>query len=313
MPTALIALGSNVGERAQNLGRAVQAIAGLPGTCLASVSSWHRTSPIGGPPGQGEFLNGAIVVETNMPAPELHQALKQIEHEAGRKPSARWAERLLDLDLLLYGDQVIKTPELSVPHPRMAFRRFVLAPAAEVAAEMRHPVLGWTIAEMLMHLETATPYVAIHASDAAQRHELARRVAALTAARLIEDPNGADLESERSAGCNFPAALKLLRSRAALLARRDWPVDERWTISSFWLDLQQSPNAQWNDSQRQEFATAAQSAARETVQPKFVVWVGPVHSKVPTSLTGARPTLLLSAQDIDQNVTDVVAAMESMR
>src|SRR5260221_497271 len=136
MAAALIALGSNLGDRQRNLDDTIAQLAAQSGIHHVAKSRWHATRPIGGPPGQREFLNGAALIETTLSPEQLHAALKQIEAAAGRNRGERWAPRTLDLDLLLYDDRVIDTPDLTVPHPRMAFRRFVLEPAAEVSPAM---------------------------------------------------------------------------------------------------------------------------------------------------------------------------------
>ncbi|MEX0714098.1 MAG: 2-amino-4-hydroxy-6-hydroxymethyldihydropteridine diphosphokinase, partial [Pirellulales bacterium] len=136
MPRSLIALGSNEGDRAALVAAAVNRLAQAASLTLVGQSRCHETTPIGGPPGQSPFLNAALVIETALSPSRLLALLHQIEHELGRRREIVWGPRTIDLDLLLYGDAVIETPELTVPHPRMAFRRFVLQPAAEVAADM---------------------------------------------------------------------------------------------------------------------------------------------------------------------------------
>jgi 2-amino-4-hydroxy-6-hydroxymethyldihydropteridine diphosphokinase len=150
---ALIGLGSNLGDRSTILDAAVAALGERPETRLIAVSRYHETRPVGGPEGQGDFLNAAAVVETTLGPHELLAFLHEIERRAGRVRTVRWGERTLDLDLLLYGDRVIDTHDLQVPHPRMAERRFVLAPLAEVAPGAVEPVTGCSIAELLERLD----------------------------------------------------------------------------------------------------------------------------------------------------------------
>ena len=136
-----------------------------PQIAVAAVSCWRETAPVGGPPGQPPFLNGALLAETSLAPHDLLAALQQIENDLGRRRAERWGPRTIDLDLLLYDELVLDTPSLTLPHPRMAWRRFVLEPAAEVAGAMLHPTIGWTIARLLEHLNTARPYVADHRAD----------------------------------------------------------------------------------------------------------------------------------------------------
>lgn len=149
---ALIGLGSNLGDREANLKGAIAALAHTPGLFLRSVSSFHETEPVGGPAGQGMFLNAAAAIETTLDPFALHNILKEIESRFGRVRTVHWGERTLDLDLLLFGDQIINTPELSVPHPRFRTRRFVLEPLAEVAPTAVDPVTKHTIDEILTEL-----------------------------------------------------------------------------------------------------------------------------------------------------------------
>lgn len=152
MARCLLALGSNLGDRHAILAQTCAEVAKLPGCQLLARSSWHCTVPIGGKAGQGEFLNGAILLETALEPQQLATALQQVETGLGRQRVERWDARTIDIDLLLYGQTVIDTAKLTVPHPRMSFRRFVLEPAAEIAGPMLHPTSGWTIARLLAHL-----------------------------------------------------------------------------------------------------------------------------------------------------------------
>ena len=131
----------------------------------AAQSSWQLTLPVGGFASQSEFLNGAALVETSHSATGVLALLQQIESRHGRARGERWGSRTLDLDLLLFGDAIIDTPALTVPHPRMSFRRFVLEPAAEIAGEMVHPAIGWTIERLVEHLDAGSDCVAIISPD----------------------------------------------------------------------------------------------------------------------------------------------------
>ncbi len=149
---ALIGLGSNLGDRRAALEGAIAALARTPGVRVRDVSSFHETEPVGGPPGQGKYLNAALVLETALdPFAVLHR-LQEIEARYGRVRTVRWGERTLDLDLLLFDDQIIDSPELIVPHPRYATRRFVLEPLAEIAPEAVDPVTRQTVADLLANL-----------------------------------------------------------------------------------------------------------------------------------------------------------------
>lgn len=134
---AFIGLGSNLGDRAAAIRGAIDELNAAGGVAVRRASSLYETPPVGGPTGQGPFLNAAAAIETTLPPRELLGVLQGIERDLGRVRHERWGQRTIDLDLLLYGDGVIDEPGLVVPHPRMVVRRFVLAPLNEVVGGFR--------------------------------------------------------------------------------------------------------------------------------------------------------------------------------
>ena len=139
---AYVALGSNLGDREQNLRTAVDAVGRLPGTAVTAASSVYATAPVGVDAPQPDYFNAVIAIDTDLSARELLQALQAIERDAGRvrAPGVRNAPRTLDLDILLYGTRTMDEDGLHVPHPRLHERAFVLVPLAEIAPDA--PVSG---------------------------------------------------------------------------------------------------------------------------------------------------------------------------
>ncbi len=150
---AMIGLGSNLGDRAALLEGALAALAATSGVRIGRVSSFRETEPVGGPPGQGPYLNAAAALETTLEPIDLFRALQAIEARFGRVRTVRWGERTLDLDLLLFDGRIIDSPELTVPHPRLAERRFVLEPLAQIAPDAVEPVTGQTVSGLLRELD----------------------------------------------------------------------------------------------------------------------------------------------------------------
>lgn len=142
--TAYVALGANLGQAVLTLARAAAALALLPGTSVLSRSSLYRTAPIdsSGP----DYINAVVKILTCFSAPDLLVQLQKIEHAEGRERPWHHAPRTLDLDILLYGSATVDSPALTVPHPRMRDRAFVLAPLAEIAPE-------WAASAALPHIQ----------------------------------------------------------------------------------------------------------------------------------------------------------------
>lgn len=157
--STVIALGSNLGDRQAFLQQALEAIATNVGS-IEKQSSVYQTPPLVMPNYQGpevaDYLNMAIVVRTELSASQLLVALHQIEKQLGRNRKAeqqRWLSRVIDLDIIFYGDQVIETQTLKIPHPEMHKRDFVLKPMMEIAANWHHPLFAKTVSQLFTCLD----------------------------------------------------------------------------------------------------------------------------------------------------------------
>ncbi|MGC8560403.1 MAG: 2-amino-4-hydroxy-6-hydroxymethyldihydropteridine diphosphokinase [Phycisphaerae bacterium] len=155
-----VALGSNLGDPPRQIAEAIRALGQLPGTRLIAHAQPRWYAPVGGPPGQGDFLNTAAQLQTDLEPAGLLDQLLAIELHQGRVRSAheRNGPRTMDIDLLFYGPCMIHTPHLCVPHPRLAERLFVLEPLSEIAPEFIHPAAGLSVAVLLNRLRSGDPW-----------------------------------------------------------------------------------------------------------------------------------------------------------
>ena len=165
--TAYIGLGGNLGDRRAFLNRALEALRGRPGVEVTRVSSVYETAPVGGPPGQGPYLNAVAELRAELDPDALLGVLLEIESTLGRVRTERDGPRTLDLDLLLYGDVVRDDARLTLPHPRLHQRLFVLKPLAEIAPGLIHPILRRTVADLFSDL------IGVHPAGPTPGRELA--------------------------------------------------------------------------------------------------------------------------------------------
>ena len=226
MASCLVALGSNLGESRSILQQAIERLDHDPAIVVVRRSRWLVTVPVGGPAGQPDFVNGALRLETSLSPEQLHARLRDVETQLGRQRRQRWAARTIDLDLLLYDQQVRDSDQLTLPHPRMAFRRFVLEPAAEVGGELRHPHIGWTVNQLWDHLQHAANYVALTGPAGTGKSQRARQLARAMSWRYLADPAA-------TAVPNAPESL-ILERRAAEL-QKSAAKSSAGMVSDFWI------------------------------------------------------------------------------
>ena len=161
MRECAIALGSNQGDSLSILENALDALNQIPGIQLQQKSSWYQTKAVGTPQPQADYLNGCALLSVEQTPEELITILQGIEIQFGRVGKGTLQARTLDLDLLLYGNVVLNTPNLTIPHPRMSDRAFVLVPLTEIAPDWIEPKSGNKIAKLLKNVDTTgvQPYV----------------------------------------------------------------------------------------------------------------------------------------------------------
>ena len=163
---SLLSLGSNLGKRKKTLDAAVEKIQQTAGIGAVRVSRYRESTPVGGRKNQEVFLNAVVEITTTLTPESLLVNLQRIESELGRKRHVRWDPRTIDIDILTFEDAIISSSKLTLPHPRMTLRRFVLEPLCDLVSHQRHPETGWTYQSHLDHLEQAGNYaLTINLSD----------------------------------------------------------------------------------------------------------------------------------------------------
>lgn len=230
MARCLIGCGSNRGDRREQLDQAVELLRFMPGVSLVAVSRYRETRPVGGPAGQGAFLNGACLLETVLPPHDVLGILTAVENTLHRERVVRWGERSIDLDLLVYDDVVLDSEALTIPHPRMATRRFVLEPCVEIAPDLAHPLLGCSLRDLLATITLPSPMVAVVGVPGSGAREIVTTLADTLLAPAVHAPlpipRSADPRAWRGTADAWAAAV------AALPAESCHPV-----LVDFWLGM----------------------------------------------------------------------------
>ncbi len=147
-----IGIGSNMGNRKDNCNQGINALKKIKEINIIQCSSFYKTEPVGGPK-QNWFINCVVKAETSLLPEKLLSCLKKLEVKMGRVQSVKWGARIIDFDILFFGDKIVETPSLKIPHPLNHKRRFVLEPMGEIAPDVVHPVFKKSINELKMNPE----------------------------------------------------------------------------------------------------------------------------------------------------------------
>lgn len=319
MPRALIGLGSNLGDRRATLDAATAQLAGAPQTTLVAASSWYETVAVGGPLGQDPFLNGCLLLETALAPEALLDRLLEIETALGRVREIPWGPRTLDLDLLLYDDAIIHSPRLTVPHPRLAYRKFVLHGATAIAAAMRHPLLDRTLGELADHLQRTPRYVGMTGLTAGFRTQFAGEAAHAAAARLVDaTPAGIAASVEELIGSHSltaEMAIEFLRARTEAVAQSVADAGEAWVVDDAWpaaeavqivkvLDGDPAAQARFRDAARQLLTIG--------VTPRLVVGLDRDPHDAPRNLHRTDPQTVVLPPLVAVDIADRETALNEI-
>jgi 2-amino-4-hydroxy-6-hydroxymethyldihydropteridine diphosphokinase len=332
----MIGLGSNLGDRKANLDGAIAALRDMPGVNLKEVSSYHETPAVGGPARQGAFLNAVATAEPTLEPHALLGVLQEVESRFGRSRTVRWGERTLDLDLLLYGEEVIATAELSLPHPRFALRRFALAPAAEVAPQMVEPWTERTLGDLLANLDRRPSLVALRhsAPQLIPRSDQDCEATDIVFRLLVERLGALGLSWTEMApqwwlpAHRWNAHLAKVRSVARRMTSRRWPsrrLRDRWLVADFYLHeerMRVSSAVIREALQNRGYYTvpfnlagyeqAADRAIQEALQPTFTAVIGPRRLAL-SCRESPTPVLIPDADQPDEVVTEILATCAATR
>ena len=232
MARCLIGCGSNLGRRREQLDRAIELMRFMPGVTMVGVSRYRETVPVGGPSGQDAFLNGACLIETDLPPQDVLSMLAAVENTLHRSREERWGPRTVDLDLLLYDDVVLETDCLTLPHPRMSTRRFVLEPCVEIAGDALHPLAACTLDEMLASISSPQPHVAVIGVPATSADDIARAVSDASLGCLVTAPRPLpEATAPAQAWCST------LGEWCAAVEEIDCDDGAHGIVTDFWLEM----------------------------------------------------------------------------
>ncbi len=292
MGRSLVSLGANIGDplaTIQQVAAELRQQIGCPADQFR-LSRMFRTPPVGGPSGQPPFVNAVAAIEADIDPWELWAIVRRLEHQFGRERNLRWEARKIDLDILLCNHQKVWTPHLKIPHPRMCMRRFILVPAADVAADWTDPVTGQTIEQLASRLQTGPASLALVSSHQASALKLLEKAARLSVAVWHESAAG-DFDGVSDVASRHATRWVAFVPFDELANSTVLPVAK---LSVFLGEPTPTADIAWEDFHRQ-------LAVKLNLVPAAV-------GALPLSM----PRYLLAAEHSDWAVHELVAALEAM-
>lgn len=308
MAIAYVALGSNQGDRRSVIRRAIQLLGEECRIAITAVSPLIETCPVGGPDGQETYLNGAIELQTDLVPLVLLTKLLGVEQALGRVRGERWGSRSIDLDLLLYGQEVIDLPQLCVPHPRMHYRRFVLEPMTRIAPSVMHPTLGLTIQKLFDRMTRSPGLLVLLGLDDFRQKTLFQTLTLRLPAITLEIDCGSF--SRYSSPQTLSRHLEFLESYSECFSvNRFGDFKSPWIISSQWYDLAWI-NAQCDlsGSELDRFWDVWSRLRKQVFEATLMIWLNDSGDYV--SSRGNRWRQLLAAHLESQIATAVLEVMQ---
>lgn len=295
MPRCLISFGANLGNARATIEQAHELLQReLSATPLTfRLSRLYNTPPVGGPTGQPPFLNAVAAVETSLSPWEVWQAVRSVEQLLGRERFKRWEARRIDLDILLFDDVRIWTPQLKIPHPRMCMRRFILEPAMELAADWVDPVSRRSIGELAKALRHGQGNLVLCADQAARPDLLLEQVARqAVAAWNVVRRSDAGYALELDVPSRWVAALP-----SGPLSQLEYPlqIQPQPKLQIFLVEERASSGAQWEDLHR-DLASRLDLTSSQTC----------------ASWNVSGPRYLLATDNPQWAVHEMVSALEAM-
>jgi len=312
MPSCLISFGANLGNARSTIERAAQQLKDklTSASELFQLSPLYKTPPVGGPSGQPPFLNAVAAMETQLSPWEVWHAVRDVEQQLGRERFQRWEARRIDLDILLFDDTRIWTPQLKIPHPRMCMRRFILAPAAHVARDWLDPVTGQSIAALATALEQGRGSLMLCAEPKTRPELLLEEVARHTLAKW-QTVDFTQTATEQASDHTSRWVALAPQQLASLHAETPTTANEEADVSAiklaappklvvFLVDAQASSGAQWEDRYRGLARRLNLSSGIASDHSLAKRWSSQI------------PRYLLATDDRQWAVHELVAALDAM-